>query len=141
MSWCQSAAYPLLRHLHDRAADRRRRCSSLAAVAVAGPPAELVLAAADGIAGTTTVVISGELDLTVMPPLAEQLARVLAGNPQQLIFDMARVGFIDCASARLIAGTGHSLPDGRRPVIRSPSPAARRVLELTGLDTCCQVER
>jgi anti-anti-sigma factor len=111
MSWCHSAAYPLLRHIHDRAA------------------------------GTTTVVISGELDLTVMPPLAKQLARVLAGNPQQLVFDMARVGFIDCASARLIAGTGRSLPDGRRPVIRNPSPAARRILELTGLDARCQFER
>jgi anti-anti-sigma factor len=141
MSWCHSAAYPFLRHFHDRVADRRQLVSSLAAGAVAGPSAELVMADADATAGTTTVVISGELDFTVTPPLAERLAQVLAGNPQQLVFDLARVGFIDCASARLIAGTGSFLPDGRRPVIRSPSPAARRILELTGLDARCQVER
>jgi anti-anti-sigma factor len=141
MSWCPSTAYPLLRHIHDRSADRYRLLSSLAAGAVAGPPAELVTAEADGTAGTTTVVLSGELDLTVMPPLAEQLAQVLAGNPQHLVFDLARVGFIDCASVRLIAGTGRSLPAGQRPVIRNPSPPARRILELTGLDARCQVER
>lgn len=141
MGWCHSAAYPLLRHIQDRVADWRRLLSSLAASAGAGPPAELVTAEADGTAGTTTVVISGELDLTVTPPLAEQLAQILAGHPQQLVFDLARVDFIDCASARLIAGTGRSLPEGRRPVIRSPSPAARRILELTGLDARCQVER
>lgn len=141
MVWCRSAAYPLLHQVRDRVAGRPRVCSSLAAGAVVGSPAPPVTVEADPTAGTATVMISGDLDLTTTPPLAEQLAQVLGGNPRQLVFDLDRVGFIDCASARLIVGSGRSLPDGQRPVIRRPSPAVRRILELTGLDAHCQLER
>jgi anti-anti-sigma factor len=61
-------------------------------------------------------------------------------KPRHLVFDMSRVSFIDCAAARLITGTGQHLPQGRRPIIHSPSRAVRRVLELTGLDARCHVE-
>ena len=54
---------------------------------------------------------------------------------------MTRVGFIDCAAARLIASTGQFLPHNQRPVIRFPSPLVRRVLELTGLDDYCEIEK
>jgi hypothetical protein len=46
-----------------------------------------------------------------------------------------------CALAR----PGHtenvrqSLPDGRRPVLRHPGYAVRRILELTGLDADCEI--
>jgi anti-anti-sigma factor len=90
--------------------------------------------------GTATVVISGELDLVTMPFLSERLERVLREKPQQLVFDMARTGFIDCGSARIIARAGQFLPGRRRPIIRHPSPAVRRVLELTGLDADCEIE-
>jgi anti-sigma B factor antagonist len=95
-----------------------------------GPPlaAEVTLAA-----GTATVVLRGDLDPVTMPLLARLLAQVLAGRPQRLVLDMAGVAFLDCASARLIAGTGRHLPDGVRPAVRCPSPVTRRVLELTGL--------
>jgi len=41
----------------------------------------------------------------------------------------------------MIVATGRSLPPGRRLVIRRPSPAVRRILELTGLDAQCEIER
>lgn len=91
--------------------------------------------------GTATVVISGELDLASTPSLAARLSQILVDEPQRLVFDMTRVSFIDCATARLIAGTVRSLPHGQRPVIRSPGPLVRRVLELTGLDGQCEIER
>jgi anti-anti-sigma factor len=84
-------------------------------------------------AGTATVVLRGELDLAALPVLAGRLAQVLAGRPDRLVLDMSGVAFIDCASARLLAGAGRHLPGGVRPAVRSPSPVARRVLELTGL--------
>jgi anti-anti-sigma factor len=93
----------------------------------------------DTTTGTATIVLSGELDLTVTPSLSEHLAQVLARRPRNLVFDMTRVGFIDCAAARLIAGTRRSLPDGRRPVLRHPGYAVRRILELTGLDADCEI--
>jgi anti-sigma B factor antagonist len=94
----------------------------------------------DTTTGTATIVLSGELDLTVTPFLSGHLAQVLAHQPRNLVFDMTRVGFIDCAAARLIAGTRRSLPDGQRPVLRRPGPEVCRILELTGLAADCEIE-
>ncbi len=91
-------------------------------------------------AGTATVVISGELDLLAAPSLAAHLEQVLSGRPRRLVLDLARVSFMDCAAARVIAGTEGSLPRGERPVIRRPSPVVRRVFELTGLDGHCELD-
>ena len=88
----------------------------------------------------TRVVINGELDLVTMPMFAEQLSRLTRKNPGRLVFDLTGVGFMDCGSARLIARTGCSLPDGHRPVIRHPNPGVRMVFELTGLDAFCEIE-
>jgi anti-anti-sigma regulatory factor len=71
--------------------------------------------------------------------LARRLAEVLAGKPQRLVFDLARVGFLDCGTARLLAGSGRYLPGQARPVIRSPAPMAGRMLAVTGLDASCEV--
>jgi anti-anti-sigma factor len=90
--------------------------------------------------GTTTIFVGGELDLVTMPFLAEQLTLVSRDRPGRLVFDLAGTGFMDCGSARLIACAGQWLPEGRRPVIRRPSPAVRRILKLTGLDTYCEIE-
>ena len=89
---------------------------------------------------TTTVFISGELDLATMPFVAEQLALVRQTRPERLVLDLTRTSFLDCGSARLIIATGQSLPAGRRPVIRRPSPGVRRILGLTGLDADCEIE-
>ncbi len=90
-------------------------------------------------AGTARVIISGELDVVIAPLLAERLAQVIAAKPQRLVFDLAGVEFIDCAAAGLIVGLGRHLPEGQRPIIRPASQAVRRLLELTGLDNCCEV--
>ena len=90
--------------------------------------------------GVTTIVVKGELDLVTMPFLAEQLTLISRDKPGRLVFDLAGTAFMDCGSARLIAGTGQWLPDGRRPVIRRPGRAVRRVFDLTGLDACCEIE-
>ena len=90
--------------------------------------------------GTTTIVVSGELDLVTMPFLAAQLARAVRDRPGRLVFDLSGTRFMDCGSARLIAAAGQWLPDGGRPVIRRPRPGVRRVLELTGLDAHCEIE-
>ena len=90
--------------------------------------------------GVTTIVINGELDLVTMPYLAARLARALRDRPGRLVFDLSGTQFMDCGSARLIADVGQRLPGAARPVIRRPAPSVRRVLELTGLDTHCEIE-
>ena len=104
------------------------------------PPAGPLEVGIDLTAGTLTLVIGGELDLVSAPSLDPLLAQIRDRPPRRLVFDLAGVGFMDCAAARLISGTGRFLPRGQRPVIRCPSPAVRSILELTGLDAHCEIE-
>jgi anti-anti-sigma factor len=90
--------------------------------------------------GVTTIVVKGELDLVTMPYLAAQLALAIRDRPGRLVFDLGGTHFMDCGSARLIAGAGQRLPSGGRPVIRRPGPGVRRIFELTGLDAHCEIE-
>ena len=90
--------------------------------------------------GVTTIVVKGELDLVTMPYLATRLTLALRDRPGRLVFDLSGTHFMDCGSARLIAGAGQWLPGGGRPVIRRPGPGVRRILELTGLDARCEIE-
>jgi len=90
--------------------------------------------------GTTTIAVSGELDLATMPFLAAQLALAEWDRPRRLVFDLSGTHFVDCGSARLITAARRCLPDGGRPVIRRPRPGVRRVFELTGLDAHCEIE-
>jgi anti-anti-sigma factor len=90
--------------------------------------------------GAVTIVIRGELDLVTLPVLAGQLALVSRDKPERLVFDLAGTSFMDCGSARLIAGSGSWLRDGGRPVIRHPGPGVRRILALTGFDAYCDIE-
>ena len=106
----------------------------------AGPPGGLVAIEVMFSEGTATVVIGGELDLVTRPLLAERLATIARQKPRRLVLDMARTSFMDCGSARLIAEAGRSLPDAEVLVIRHPSPAVRRLLELLGLDAVCEIE-
>jgi anti-anti-sigma factor len=90
-------------------------------------------------AETITVVLSGEFDLTTEAFLAGRLTRVRQARPRRLLFEAARVTYIDCASARLIVGTGHWLPAGVKPVIVRPSSLVRRVLRASGLVERCEL--
>jgi anti-sigma B factor antagonist len=90
--------------------------------------------------GVTTIVVKGELDLVTMPYLATRLTLALRDRPGRLVFDLSGTHFMDCGSARLIAGAGQRLPGAGRPVIRRPAPGVRRVLKLTGLDAHCEIE-
>ncbi len=89
---------------------------------------------------TVTVTLSGELDVTSEDFLTNRLARVRQARPRRLIFEAAQVRYVDCASARLIAGTGDWLPAGVKPVIACPAPVVRRVFQASGLGARCELE-
>jgi anti-anti-sigma factor len=89
---------------------------------------------------TVMVKLSGEFDAMGEDALADCLARVRQARPRRLVFETAQVTYIDCASARLIVGTGGWLPPGVKPVIARPSPIVRRVLQVSGLEARCELE-
>ena len=80
-----------------------------------------------------TVVVSGELDVCTEHVLRQALSEVLEQRPERLVLDLTDVTFIDCAAARVLAAAGRALPGARKAVIRRPSRAVRRMLELTGI--------
>jgi anti-sigma B factor antagonist len=103
--------------------------------------AEPVSVVADITPDLTTVVISGELDAAGVPALSARLSQVLARPPRRLVFDLAQVAFIDCAATRLIISSAEFLPsDGRPVLLRRPSPAVRRILDLTEMGAACELE-
>jgi anti-sigma B factor antagonist len=91
-------------------------------------------------AGATAVItLSGELDLTVRSAVREQLERVAKKKPDALVIDLAAVTFLDCGTAAMLIQTSRLLVSGRKPVLRSVRPQVRRLLELTGLDSQCEL--
>ena len=88
---------------------------------------------------TVIVVLRGELDVTVEGFLYGRLSRIREMRPSRLVFEIAQVSYMDCASARLIAGTGDWLPPGVKPVVSRPSPVVRRVLEASGIGAFCEL--
>jgi anti-anti-sigma factor len=82
----------------------------------------------------TTVVLSGEIDLTEAPVLADHLAR-LAETEGDLVIDAANVTFIDVAGCRVLLETAERLTKGARLVIRRPSAALLTVMRACGWAT------
>ena len=91
------------------------------------------------VTGTIVIVLSGDLDIVSRSWLARHLADTMKQEPRRLVVEMAEVAFADSAALRLIVRAGQVLPDGGRPVIRHPRPVVRRVLQITGLDTLCDL--
>jgi len=89
---------------------------------------------------TVTVILRGEFDMASEGFLSGRLEQIRGSRPRRLVFEAAQVAFMDCASARLIAGTGRWLPAGVKPVISCPAPIVRRVLEVTAIGALCELE-
>ena len=92
-----------------------------------------VLQAAVTAEGVVHLAIGGDLDVTAVAAVADDLAWLAEIRPTRLLIDMSGVRYLDCASARLLASLADFLPPGQRPVLSSVQPAVRRLLQLTGL--------
>jgi len=53
--------------------------------------------------GATTIKLDGSLDTSTAPDLERQLAPILAGNVQDLVFDLADLKFISSAGLRVFS--------------------------------------
>jgi anti-anti-sigma factor len=92
------------------------------------------------VAGVTAVVtLGGELDLAVRSALRDQLAEVLEKRPDVLVIDLAAVTFLDCGTASMMIQVSRLMASGRKPVLRYPRPQVRRLLEVTGLESQCEL--
>ncbi|MFL5909316.1 MAG: STAS domain-containing protein [Gaiellaceae bacterium] len=85
--------------------------------------------------GTTTVALSGELDLSSSHSLARDLLAVEQHEPGRLVVDLAGLTFIDARGMRVLLEAGRRVERrGGRLVLSEPRSDVRRVMELVGLD-------
>jgi anti-sigma B factor antagonist len=76
------------------------------------------------------LVLAGEIDSYTAPDLAERLAT----DPPVEVVDVAGVTFIDSSGLRVLVEAHQSrVASGSRLVLRAPSAAVQRLLEISGL--------
>jgi anti-anti-sigma factor len=89
--------------------------------------------------------VRGEVDIATSALLAAAIARAMAmepGGPVDLAIDLAHVRFIDASGIRvLLNATNQARARGGTLVLRSPSRAVRRLLDVLRLDGVLAVER
>jgi anti-anti-sigma factor len=85
--------------------------------------------------GQVRVVLTGELDLAVVPRLDAELREAESEGPPVIVVDLAGLEFMDSSGLRaLVVADERARRDGRRLTIMSASRAVRRVFEITKLD-------
>jgi anti-sigma B factor antagonist len=100
-----------------------------------GPAAEIVTGTDD--TGTPVIAVSGDLDISNADELRASVTALVASDPERLVFDLSDLRFIDSAGIAVLLGAASHVEDVR---LRKPSPAVRRVVELTGLAEVLPIE-
>ena len=82
-------------------------------------------------AGAVTVKLTGSLDTATAPELERQLAPILAGPVQDIVFDLAQLKFISSAGLRVFSSTRKTLKErgGQASFIRM-QPQIQEVFEI-----------
>lgn len=91
--------------------------------------------------GRTHVVLMGELDLSTTRFLADQLLDASAASEGDLVMDIGLLSFIGSTGLSVLLSQHKSVEaDGRRLIVFDPTPTARRLFQITGLDQVLNVE-
>jgi anti-sigma B factor antagonist len=96
----------------------------------ARPPGGLRIESGQDEAGTPVVTVAGELDMMSAGSLREAIAGALQDAPRRLAFELSGLHFIDSAGLAVLIEASSRV---EAVELRSPSPAVRRAVELTGL--------
>lgn len=98
----------------------------------------------DGPAARTVVHVVGEVDVATSPLMAAAIERALetdTGDRAQVVVDLARVRFIDAGGINvLLRAAQQARAVGGTLVLRSPSRAVRRMLDVLRLHDVLAVE-
>jgi anti-anti-sigma factor len=87
--------------------------------------------------GAAIVTVSGDLDISNADALEATVASIVARRPERLVFDLTRLRFMDSAGIAVLLGAAAKVQSVH---IRNPTPAVRRVVELTGLTQVLPIE-
>jgi anti-sigma B factor antagonist len=91
-------------------------------------------------AGRCEMVLSGELDVSTAPLLRHRMAEVTDELDTELVLDIAALTFIDSTGLSLIVSEHKQLKArGAELIVLSPTRMARRLFELSGLDSVLSI--
>jgi anti-sigma B factor antagonist len=99
-------------------------------VADVDPTSDIQIASARLADGTAVLTVTGDLDLMTAEPVREAVTTALRAGDRNLIFELGGLRFIDSAGLAILIEASSSADSIE---LRSPSPAVRRAIELTGL--------
>ncbi len=89
----------------------------------------------------TVVLLRGEHDLSTVSLLTREFDRAIAIGEGQLAIDLRRVDFMDATTVDVVLrASEHLARQGRTLVLRAPSNAARRLIDLCGLTELLEEE-
>jgi len=85
--------------------------------------------------GLVRLVLRGELDLSTVSKVEEELRRAEASEPSLLLLDLSELNFLDSTGLRLIVTTDQRAREGGRrvAVVKGPD-AVQRVITIIRLD-------
>jgi anti-anti-sigma factor len=85
--------------------------------------------------GLVHVTLVGELDLSTVAKVQEELRRIEAGSPPTVVVDLSKLTFLDSTGLRcIVTADERAREEGRRVVIvRGPDPV-QRVFAITRLE-------
>jgi anti-sigma B factor antagonist len=85
--------------------------------------------------GWTVVHVAGDIDVYSAPTLRTRLNEVTEGGVDQLVVDLAEVGFVDSTGLGSLIGVFKSLRSHNGEMrLAAARPNVARVIEITGLD-------
>ena len=85
--------------------------------------------------GLVHMALVGELDLSSVPKVQEELRRIEADSPATLVVDLSKLSFLDSTGLRcIVTADERAREQGRRIVIVRGPDAVQRVFAITRLD-------
>jgi len=85
--------------------------------------------------GLVHVALVGELDLSTVAKVQEELRRVEASSPATLVVDLSKLTFLDSTGLRcIVTADERARAEGRRIVIVRGPDAVQRVFTITRLE-------
>ncbi len=85
--------------------------------------------------GLVHVALVGELDLSTVAKVQEELRRVEASSPATLVVDLSKLTFLDSTGLRcIVTADERARTEGRRIVIVRGPDAVQRVFAITRLE-------
>lgn len=96
---------------------------------------EILEVATDDRDGPVHVALSGELDLSTVGMVQEELRRVESSSPALLVLDLSKLTFLDSTGLRcLVSADQRAREEGRRLVLVRGPERVQRVFAITRLE-------